>query len=117
MKWRSVSACLLAACGPLLGGMAESNPAEMYLMNLTSGTSANPQAGQLPMHMSSLGPWNTTCMGSAFLVDTQQSGPRGGDKLYSTNWFMASAQHRVGSKGAFEIDAMFSLEPATITNR
>ena len=26
----------------------------------------------------------------------QQSGPRGGDKLYSPNWFMASAEHRVG---------------------
>ena len=41
-------------------------------------------------------------MGIGFLSDTQQSGPRGGDKLYSTNWFMASAEHRVGSKGAFE---------------
>ena len=25
-------------------------------------------------------------MGDGFLVDTQQSGPRGGDKLYSANW-------------------------------
>ena len=29
-------------------------------------------------------------MGTAFIVDTQQSGPRGGDKLYSPNIFMAA---------------------------
>ena len=33
-------------------------------------------------------------------MDTQQPGPRGGDKLYSTNWFMASAEHRVGAQGS-----------------
>jgi hypothetical protein len=50
-----------------------------------------------------------------FIVDTQQSGPRGGDKLYSPNWFMASTEHRVGTRGAFQVDLMLSLEPATIT--
>ena len=54
-------------------------------------------------------------MGTAFLVDTQQSGPRGGDKLYSPNWFMAAAEHRVGTRGAFQADLMLSLDPATIT--
>ena len=56
-------------------------------------------------------------MGDGFLVDTQQSGPRGGDKLYSSNWFMASAEHRAGENGAFQVDLMLSLEPATITDR
>jgi hypothetical protein len=56
-------------------------------------------------------------MANAFLVDTQQSGPRGDDKLYSTNWFMASASHRAGAKGVFQTDLMLSLEPATITGR
>jgi hypothetical protein len=50
-------------------------------------------------------------------VDTQQSGPRGGDKLYGPNWFMATAQHRVGANGTFETELMLSLDPATITNR
>jgi hypothetical protein len=54
-------------------------------------------------------------MGTGFLVDTQQSGPRGGDKLYSLNWFMASAEHRAGPRGAFQADLMLSLDPATIT--
>jgi hypothetical protein len=56
-------------------------------------------------------------MGQGFLVDTQQSGPRGGDKLYSPNWFMASFEHRAGENGALQFDVMLSLDPATITNR
>jgi hypothetical protein len=56
-------------------------------------------------------------MGDAFIVDTQESGPRGGDKLYSTNFLMASAEHRAGEKGAFQVDLMLSLEPATVTDR
>jgi hypothetical protein len=69
-------------------------------MNLSSGTSANPGASPMPMMMESLGSWHTMYMGHAFIVDTQQSGPRGCDKLYSTNAFMATAEHSVGKKGA-----------------
>ena len=97
------------------GPMVEMNPAAMSLMNLASGTSANPAAWNMPMLMTHLGSWNTMFMGLAYIVDTQQSGPRGGDKLYSPNWFMASAEHRAGEKGAFQADLMLSLDPATIT--
>ena len=96
--------------------MADMNPAAMSLMNIASGTSANPAAWQMPMLMAHLGSWNTMFMGLAYIVDTQQSGPRGGDKLYSPNWFMASAEHRAGAKGAFQADLMLSLDPATITD-
>ncbi len=96
--------------------MVEMNAASMYLMNLASGTSQNPEAWLMPMIQTHLGNWNTTFMGLGFLSDIQQSGPRGGDKLYSTNWAMASAEHRLGS-GAFEAVLMLSLEPATVTNR
>jgi len=99
--------------------MVDMNPASMELMNLASGTSVNAAAWPMPMVMthfrSPFGTWNTMYMGTAFLVDTQQSGPRGGDKLYSPNWFMAAAEHRVGARGAFQMDLMLSLEPATIT--
>jgi hypothetical protein len=97
------------------GPMADMNPAAMSLMNLASGTSANPAAWNMPMLMMHLGSWNTMFMGLAYIVDTQQSGPRGGDKFYSPNWFMASAEHRAGAKGAFQADLMLSLDPATIT--
>jgi hypothetical protein len=97
--------------------MADMNPASMDLMNMASGTSVNPESWPMPMILTHLGSWNTMLMGDGFLVDTQQSGPRGGDKLYSSNVFMASAEHRAGQNGAFQADLMLSLEPATITDR
>ncbi len=97
--------------------MAGMNAAGMDLMNLSSGTSLNPDGWPMPMILTHFGSWDAMFMGDAFVVDTQQSGPRGGDKLYSTNWFMGSVEHRVGEKGAFQFDLMLSLEPATITGR
>jgi hypothetical protein len=88
-----------------------------YLMGLASGTSANPAAFPAPMLMAQFGAWNAMFMGTAFVAGIQQSGPRGGDKLYSTNFFMASAGHSAGAKGAFETVLMLSLEPATIADR
>ena len=55
-------------------------------------------------------------MGQAFLVDTQQTGPRGQDKLYSANWLMGSAIHP-SAGGTFEFQTMLSLDPATVTER
>ncbi len=97
--------------------MTDMNPAGIDLMNLATGTSVNPESWPMPMILTHFGSWNAMFMGDGFLVDTQQSGPRGGDKLYSTNWAMASAEHRAGKSGAFQIDLMLSLEPATITDR
>lgn len=92
------------------------NAAGMYLMNMASGTSVNPQSWPMPMLMPRVGGWNLMVMGQAFLVDTQQSGPRGGDKFYSANWFMGSAEHSLG-RGSILFQAMLSLDPATVTNR
>ncbi|HTA40993.1 MAG TPA: hypothetical protein VK789_01025 [Bryobacteraceae bacterium] len=109
---------ILALFGvPAYGQMVDMNSASMFLMDFSSGTSVNPAGWQMPMAMHAFGSWNTMFMGQAFVVDTQQSGPRGGDKLYSTNWFMADAEHRVGAKGAFQVDLMLSLEPATVADR
>jgi hypothetical protein len=97
--------------------MADMNPAGMFVMDLASGTSANPASSPLPMIMTHFGDWNTMFMGAGFISDVQQSGPRGGDKLYSTNWFMTAAEHTLGSNGAFQAELMLSLEPATVTDR
>src|ERR1700730_8936775 len=106
--------CTAAACQEA-DHQPELSPAN-YLMNLASGTSMNPLAWPMPMLMQRKASWTLMFMGQAFLVDTQQSGPRGGDKLYSTNWGMASAQHSLG-QGQLMFDVMLSLEPATVTNR
>jgi hypothetical protein len=97
--------------------MVDMNLASMFLMGAASGTSVNPASWPMPMLMTHFGHWNTMFMGVAFLASTQQSGPRGADKFYSPNWFMGSAEHRAGDRGAFQIDLMLSLDPATITNR
>ncbi|SRR5579883_2741180 len=89
----------------------------MALMNIASGTAQNPQSAPMPMLMTSFGKWDAMLMGTAFLVDTQNSGPRGGDKLYSTNWFMGTVQRSWGMHDTFQAETMLSLEPATITNR
>jgi len=92
------------------------NDAGMYLMNTASGTSMNPLSWTMPMLMPRLGSWNLMLMGQAFIVDTQQSGPRGGDKFYSANWFMGAAEHKLGG-GSILFQTMLSLDPATVTNR
>jgi hypothetical protein len=94
--------------------MPSMNEAGMYLMSMASGTSQNPDSWPMPMLMSGAGAWNLMFMGQAFLVDTQQSGPRGGDKLYSPNAFMFSASHSLAG-GTLQFQSMISLEPLTIT--
>ena len=98
-------------------GMQHSmNAAGMYLMNMASGTSMNPESWKMPMLMPHVGSWTLMVMGEGFLADTQQGGPRGGDKFYAPNWVMGSAQHPLGG-GSLMLQTMFSLDPATITQR
>ncbi len=97
--------------------MVQMNKASMFLMNLSTGTAVNPRAWPMPMIMHPFGTWNTMFMGQALITETQQSGPRGGDKFYSPNWFMGTAEHRLGKEGAFQVQVMLSLDPATVTNR
>ena len=82
----------------------------------SSGTSAEPNSTPTPMLMTMRGDWMLMFHANAFLVDTQQSSPRGRDKFFSTNWFMPMAQRALGP-GQLTLRAMFSLEPATITGR
>lgn len=82
----------------------------------SSGTSAEPNSTPMPMLMATRGKWMLMFHGVTFLNEMQQSGPRGADKLFSTNWFMPMAQHPLGP-GTFTTRVMLSLEPGTITHR
>ncbi len=82
----------------------------------TSGTSAEPDSTPAPMLMKVAHSWTLMFHANVFVLDEQQSGPRGGDKFFSTNWFMGMAQHNFGP-GVFTIRSMLTLEPATITDR
>ena len=96
-----------------MGGM---NQAGSFLMGQASGTGMNPQSWPMPMLMLSPENWSLMFMAQAFVVDTQESGPRGADKFYSPNWGMFAASHSLGG-GSFMFQMMLSLDPATITNR
>ena len=111
-------ALLVVPAAAQMAGMNHQNfnRAGRYLMNMSSGTAMNPYSWQMPMLMTQAGTWNLMYMAQAFVVDTQQSAPRGGDKFYSVNWFMASALHTVGT-GSVALTAMVSLDPLTVTNR
>jgi hypothetical protein len=82
----------------------------------TSGTSAEPNSTPIPMLMTTKGKWTLMFHGEAFLSAIQQSGPRGADKLFSTNWLMPMAQRQLGP-GRLTLRTMLSLEPATVTHR
>ena len=81
-----------------------------------SGTSAEPISTPAPMLMKMRGPWMLMFHANAFVLDQQQSSPRGGDKFFSTNWLMPMAQRELG-RGVFTVRAMLSFEPATVTKR
>ena len=81
-----------------------------------SGTDVEPQSSPNAMLMFEHGPWRFMLHGRAFLNEMQQTGPRGGDKLFSTNWLMGMAQRKLG-RDVLTIRSMFSLEPATVSIR
>ncbi|MGB8129708.1 MAG: hypothetical protein WCG81_07935, partial [Candidatus Angelobacter sp.] len=82
----------------------------------TAGTSAQPNSINEPMIMRVWGKWMLMFHGTAFLNALQQSGPRGYDKIFSTNWFMPMAQRQIG-RSQLTLRTMLSLEPATVTER
>jgi len=81
-----------------------------------SGTSAEPDSVRVPMLMTTKHRWNLMFHANAFVLDEQQSSPRGEDKFFSTNWLMGMAQRAAG-RGVFTARTMLSLEPATVTER
>ncbi len=89
---------------------------ESLQMRATSGTDAEPASTPFGMLMATRGKWTFMLHGEAFLNGIQQSGPRGADKLFSTNWLMPMAQRKFG-RNSLTLRTMLSLEPATVSAR
>jgi Cu/Ag efflux protein CusF len=89
------------------------DPTAALLMRQASGTSMNPAAA--PMHVTATrrGGWMLMLHGAAFVDQVVQSGPRGDDKLFSTNWIMGMADRPLGG-GHLMLRSMLSLEPLTV---
>jgi hypothetical protein len=90
--------------------------AEYLVETESSGTSLMPASARMDMIAGAWRGWHAHAMAEAFLTDTQQSGPRGADKLYSTNWSMFRADRELAG-GLLSARTMLSLEPATVTER
>jgi hypothetical protein len=85
---------------------------------LSAGTSIEPKTTSESSAMvhKVVGNWNLMLHANAFLVDIQQSGPRGGDKVFSANWVMPMFVRALG-RHSLTFRPMVSLEPATVTQR
>jgi len=84
-----------------------------FLMQQGSGTATNPAAAPMRMTMTQAGDWMVMAHGNAFINYVHETGPRGDDQLFSTNWFMASGQRKLGD-GQLLLRGMLSLEPAAM---
>ena len=61
-------------------------------------------------------PWMLMSDGVLFATFNHQGGPRGGDEVLSTNWWMGMAGRQAG-KGQLTLIGMLSLDPLTATGR
>jgi len=98
------------------GAMESHSLIEFLQQHASSGTDAEPDSTPLEMLMATRKNWTFMFHGEAFLADIQQSGPRGGDKFFSTNSIMPMAQRKIGP-GTLTLRAMLSFEPATVSRR
>ncbi|MGA8806731.1 MAG: hypothetical protein WB973_02560 [Thermoanaerobaculia bacterium] len=89
------------------------DPTAGFLMRQASGTGMNPAAAPTNMAMTQSGDWMLMLHGVAIVSQVVQSGPRGDDKLFSTNWIMGMADRKLGG-GHLLLRSMLSLEPLTV---
>ena len=96
--------------------MHPQNLPQAIVNHTASGTSVGPASTSAPMLMARHGSWMLMFHANVFVLDEQQSSPRGADRFFSTNWFMPMAQRNLG-RGVFTARVMLSAEPATVTDR
>jgi hypothetical protein len=115
----SMSAGMGAMPGMSMGAIRMGAPSTFIsaiVNHASAGTSAEPLSTPHEMLMTHKGAWMLMLHGEAFVASQQQTGPRGADKVFSTSWFMPMAQRELGP-GTLTLRGMFSLEPATISER
>jgi hypothetical protein len=97
------------------GTSMQSDAVQQFLMQQASGTSRNPQSVPLEHLMMHYEDWMLMAHGAAFVSQVVQSGPRGGDRLFSTNWAMGMAERPLAG-GHLLLRSMLSLDPLTVHN-
>src|SRR6266496_2670670 len=95
---------------------AQPDVARDFLMQQASGTSENPSAAPMHMSMTTFDKWMLMFHGQAFLNQVVQTGARGADGLFSTNWVMGTAERPLAG-GHLMLRSMLSFEPLTVRKR
>ncbi len=92
--------------------------AQDFLMQQASGTSLNPAAAatHMKMSMTTFDKWMLMFHGQAFLDQVVQTGSRGADGFFSTNWVMGMAERPLAG-GHLMLRSMLSFEPLTVRKR
>ena len=108
MTARRIAILIALIAAPLLAG----DPLA-FLMSQPSGTAVAPEGHGPVLYSATRGDWSLMAHALVFLTAQTQSGPRGEDDVFSTNWGMFMGSRRVG-RGALLFRTMLSLEPATI---
>src|ERR1700722_8057011 len=108
----------LVASARAQSAMSANTLLEAEQQHSSSGTGIEPASTPVPMLMTTHGKWQLMLHANAFVVDTQQQAKseRGRDAFFSTNWIMGMPQRKL-ARGQLTARAMFSLEPATVSNR
>jgi len=86
---------------------------QQFLMQQATGTSRNPQSVPHEHLMMPYENWMLMAHGQVFVSQVVQTGPRGGDRFFSTNWIMGMADRPLAG-GHLMVRSMFSLEPLTV---
>lgn len=83
-----------------------------------SGTSWLPDSTPVYAYMTHAAKWNFMFHGAVWLrynyQDIGNKGSRGGNQFDAPNWFMAMGQRKVGKRGLFVFNSMFSLDRLTV---
>ena len=104
-------------------GMTHSLSRNLSMNRNGSGTSWHPDNTPMYAYMSQpqSGKWSYMVHFAVYLRYTSQNAnnadKRGyGQQFGAPNWVMGMAQRRVGQRGLFQVRAMLSLDPLTVTN-
>ncbi len=96
---------------------SEMSPASMFLTQQASGTAISPASAHLHVTTFEWKGWQSMLHGIFSLNAIQQTGPRGRNRVFSTNWAMLMSHKELDSKSSLMFRTMLSLEPATVSDR
>ena len=96
--------------------MMTADPLGVSMDRMGSGTTWIPDAVPLPSRFFTVGRWDLTLHGFAFVQANRQDDARGASQLGSLNWGMFMASHELAG-GRFQARTMLSLDPFTVTPR